>query len=63
VLLVWGERDSSVDFQGAGIIQRLIPHAELWSVPTADHALPLERASEVAARAHEFFTRHQQSPS
>lgn len=54
-LLVWGEDDRVVPFAGHAPFRRGIPQAELVALPRSGHALPIERAREVAARLAAFF--------
>ncbi|HEY7661628.1 MAG TPA: alpha/beta fold hydrolase [Xanthobacteraceae bacterium] len=54
-LLLWGEDDRVVPFAGHAPFQRAIPGAELVALPRSGHALPIERAREVAARLAAFF--------
>jgi pimeloyl-ACP methyl ester carboxylesterase len=54
-LLLWGEEDQVVPFACHEPFKREIRQAELVALPRSGHALPIERASEVAARLAAFF--------
>jgi pimeloyl-ACP methyl ester carboxylesterase len=54
-LLLWGEDDQVVPFACHEPFRRGIPQAELVALPRSGHALPIERAREVAARLAAFF--------
>ncbi|HKA79368.1 MAG TPA: alpha/beta fold hydrolase [Xanthobacteraceae bacterium] len=54
-LLVWGEDDQVIPFACHKPYLREIRQAELLALPQTGHALPIERAGEVAARLKSFF--------
>jgi pimeloyl-ACP methyl ester carboxylesterase len=54
-LLVWGEDDRVVPFACHAPFKRAIPQAELVALPQSGHALPIERATEIAPRLAAFF--------
>ena len=54
-LLVWGEDDQVTPFACHKPYLREIRQAELLALPGTGHALPIERADEVAARLQAFF--------
>jgi pimeloyl-ACP methyl ester carboxylesterase len=54
-LLVWGEEDRVIPFPCHETFKREIRGAELLALPRAGHALPIERADEVAQRLDAFF--------
>jgi pimeloyl-ACP methyl ester carboxylesterase len=54
-LLVWGEDDQVVPFACHKPFKRAIAQAELLALPRSGHALPIERASEIAPRLAAFF--------
>jgi pimeloyl-ACP methyl ester carboxylesterase len=54
-LLVWGEDDQVIPFACHAPFKREIPQAELLALPATGHALPIERADEIAARLDAFF--------
>jgi pimeloyl-ACP methyl ester carboxylesterase len=58
-LLIWGEDDQVIPFACRKPFQREIRQAELVALPSSGHALPIERANEVAARLAAFFQRAQ----
>ena len=54
-LLVWGEDDQVIPFACHAPFKREIRQAELLALPATGHALPIERADEIAARLDAFF--------
>jgi pimeloyl-ACP methyl ester carboxylesterase len=54
-LLVWGEDDQVIPFECHKPYLREIRQAELLALPNTGHALPIERADEVASRLETFF--------
>jgi pimeloyl-ACP methyl ester carboxylesterase len=54
-LLVWGEEDQVIPFACHEPYRREIRQAELLALPQTGHALPIERADEIAARLKTFF--------
>jgi pimeloyl-ACP methyl ester carboxylesterase len=56
-LLTWGEDDQVIPFACHEPFQREIRQAELVLLPKSGHALPIERASEIATRLTAFFQR------
>jgi len=54
-LLVWGEDDRVVPFACHAPFTRAIRQAELVALPQSGHALPIERAREIAPRLEAFF--------
>ena len=54
-LLIWGEDDRVVPFACHAPFKRAIPQAELVTLPRSGHALPIERAREIAPRLAAFF--------
>jgi len=43
VLLVWGEKDTLVPHHLCSQWKKAIPAAELWTIPGADHNVPLQQ--------------------
>lgn len=54
-LLVWGEEDQVIPFACHEPYLREIRQAELLALPRTGHALPIERAGEIATRLDAFF--------
>lgn len=48
-LIVWGERDRTLDVSGAGILQKLIPGSELIVMPDIGHLPMLEAPKQSAS--------------
>jgi pimeloyl-ACP methyl ester carboxylesterase len=54
-LLVWGEEDRVIPFPCHEAFKREIRRAELLALARSGHALPIERAEEIAPRLDAFF--------
>ena len=54
-LLIWGENDRVIPFACHKPLASEIKQAELISLPQTGHALPIERASDTAARLKTFL--------
>jgi pimeloyl-ACP methyl ester carboxylesterase len=54
-LLVWGEDDQVVPFACHAPFKRAVRQADLIALPQSGHALPIERAREIAPRLARFF--------
>jgi pimeloyl-ACP methyl ester carboxylesterase len=54
-LLIWGKDDEVTPFACHEAFMREIPHAELFPLALAGHALPIECAWEISRRLTQFF--------
>jgi len=54
-LLIWGEDDRVIPFAYRETFLREIGQAELFALPKSGHALPIERAKEIAPRLTAFL--------
>jgi len=54
-LLIWGEEDQVTPFACHKLFTRAIAQSELLALPQSGHALPVERAGEIAERLDSFL--------
>ncbi|KZS94229.1 alpha/beta-hydrolase [Sistotremastrum niveocremeum HHB9708] len=56
VLMIWGTEDSTVPFRYTGVLQKLMPQAELVTVEGAEHDVTITHAEVVGAALAKFFS-------
>ena len=54
-LVVWGEDDGVVRFEGAEELMPLMPHAKLVTIPNGRHMIVVEFSDELSAAVLAFF--------